>query len=116
MATIQLEGARMSLAGPEEERSPLRRQAQLSGGCWIDLYEGPWFTGKLRRLYGPVELHTAAIDDFRQGSMIVGPEAKVVTKHTHTTRLCKPKQLIPDLARFATAGKLEGLEVRRADE
>src|SRR5271155_4111639 len=77
MIAIHLPGVVMTTAGPEHRKSAARRVAKLSGGCWVDLFEGPWFTGKLRRLYGPAEIHKAAIQDFLAGSMIVGPEAKV---------------------------------------
>jgi hypothetical protein len=78
-------------------------------GCWVDVYEKPWFDGALRRLHGPAEFK----DLIRAGSLIVGPGAMVIRRGR--AGHLKPKQIIPDLTRPQFAGMMEGLQIVNAD-
>jgi hypothetical protein len=73
-------------------------------GCWIDVFEKPWFTGKLKRLRGPGRFGPLA----RAGSLIVGPTAKVLHLDAHNRPALQPRQIVPELAKPRTGGEFRG--------
>ena len=73
-------------------------------GCWIDVFEKPWFTGKLKRLRGPGRFGPLN----RAGSLIVGPTAKVLHLDAHNRPALQPRQIVPELSKPRTDGRLRG--------
>jgi hypothetical protein len=61
----------MTKAGRKSERSVNRPAPE---GCWLDIFEKPCLKGAIRRLHGPAQFPHVQC----QGSVIVGPGARVV--------------------------------------
>jgi hypothetical protein len=53
---------------PERHMRRIERLSKLN--CWMDVFEGSYFEGRMRRLFGPIR-----IAPLSAGSVIVGPEA-----------------------------------------
>jgi hypothetical protein len=97
----------MTKAGRQlRDRKP--KPVPLPDGCWVDLYEGPWFGGKLRRLRGPADF--LKTPQFR--SVIVGPQATVVEADKKRGATLRPRQIVPDAGR-RFEGKLTTIRVLR---
>jgi len=79
---------------------------QISNECWVDLYACAGFAGRLQRVYGQGKVKLPS-----EGSVIVGPGAKLVLDDA-TRQVClKPKQIVPDLADRRWKGKMKTVEV-----
>ncbi|HUB26739.1 MAG TPA: hypothetical protein VL992_15040 [Tepidisphaeraceae bacterium] len=76
---------------------------EFTSGCWVDVYACACFAGKLKRIYGPGRIRIG-----RVGSLIVGPDARVVAAGASL----RPKQLVPDLDAARWKGKLDSFEVQ----
>lgn len=77
--------------------------------CWVDVYDGPFFKGKLRRLFGPV--HIKALG----GSVVVGPGARVELrglrgKADFVMRL-EPNRIVADFAKITRGGVISQAEL-----
>jgi hypothetical protein len=73
---------------------PITRRADKE--CWLGVYESSYFSGKLRRFFGPTELPRLS-----GGSVIVGPKAKVQVVARRGQKVVmidlKPNRVIADL-------------------
>lgn len=76
---------------------------EIQSGCWVDVYACACFAGELKRLYGPTRF-TAP----RRGSMIVGPQATLISR---TGGTLGPKQIVADLADRKWRGRVGNVEV-----
>ena len=94
----------------EDEKSA----ATNTDGCWIDLFEKPWFGGRLRRLRGPAEFNEANLEGAEPGSMILGPDALVMQIDQKSLAGFRPRQIIPELDKLSIAGKLKAFHLQRA--
>ncbi len=96
---------------PKEFFMPRRRYVDKT--CWFDLFDKPYFAGKLRRNFGPVEL-----SGFSAASAVVGPDA-VVEIHGHRTgkqavvRL-EPRRVIADLDAVLRGMKIHSAKIHRS--
>jgi hypothetical protein len=88
----------------------ITKHAANAIGCWVDVYEKPWFDGTLRRLHGPAEFNEL----IHAGSLIVGTGAIVIPRGRAGN--LKPKQIIPDLTSPQFAGMMEGIEIVSVDD
>jgi hypothetical protein len=75
---------------------------EFPSGCWVDIYACACFAGKLKRIYGPGRIRVG-----RVGSLIVGPQARVVAEGANLS----PKQVVADVASPRWKGRLKSLEV-----
>jgi hypothetical protein len=72
------------------------RLARLN--CWMDVFEGSYFEGRMRRLFGPIR-----VAPLSAGSMIVGPEAsaQLIAQRRSPGRQVivrfPPRTLVPNL-------------------
>lgn len=73
-------------------------------GCWVDVFEKPWFAGKLLRLRGPGRFGPVP----RAGSVIVGPNARLIRVGEDPGDPLQPRQIIPD-----RLGKLKDFQLTR---
>lgn len=78
--------------------------------CWIDIFEGDQFMGKMRRIFGPAELKKP-----KARSVIVGPKAHVLLE---VRRGAKPtvlrldaNRLIPSLAATVRGARIAKVTV-----
>jgi hypothetical protein len=80
--------------------------------CWFDVFERPYFDGKLNRHFGPIELSSLSA-----ASVIVGPEAQVEIRGKRggkpvVVRLGS-KKLVPDFKKILKGMKIESACLRR---
>lgn len=101
----------MTTAGRKLKKQPVRLTAGLPEGCWVDVYELPWFRGRLRRLRGPGRIDDPQGNGASPGSLIVGPAAAVAVLDARRTGALRPRQIVPDLARARLAGKLKTFQI-----
>lgn len=95
---------------------PQARAARKSPvGCWVDVFDGPVFSGKLRRLRGPAQFRGLEGRAISPGSLIVGPEAVLVVQRTPKPVSLHPKQVIPEVAKTRLAGAIEDFKIVTAD-
>jgi hypothetical protein len=77
---------------------------------WVDIFESDYFTGRMRRLFGPLDLN-----QLQAGSVIVGPrttlELSVRRGGKHSVVMIQPKKLVPVLAK-SVVGEVTGARVR----
>lgn len=77
----------------------------LEKQCWMDVFESNHFTGRMRRIYGPVQFKSISA-----GSVIVGPEARVEVYGRSNGQPFKmrlePKRLVVDLAAVLKGAKI----------
>ncbi len=85
---------------------------ELLDGCWIDVFEKPWFDGKMKRLHGPGRF--GPLDEV--GSIIVGPAARVMNVDVPMSQAFKPKQLVPEMTMPKTGGKVKGFVLVAAEK
>src|SRR5207248_4861341 len=97
---------------------------EFTRGCWIDLFDSPRYSGKLRRIWGPaiylnLRSPDAQIPDpqmvVRFVSLIVGPTAYV---HLFAQRRPErgghwllPKQKLADLASLRSEPELDSIRI-----
>jgi len=96
-----------------ESRKLANYVISVPNGCWVDLYSGTYFAGRLKRIYGPGRIRVARI-----GSLIVGPEAWVVPTGRGrgvNLRPFRSRRIIPDLDTLWRKGKLKSLKVVRVN-
>lgn len=79
--------------------------------CWVDIYDAPYFGGRLHRVYGPGVFRRT----LRAGSVVVGPKAQIVAAPKGAPLALRPKQLVADLARSGLAEKLSHFQVVYAE-
>jgi hypothetical protein len=84
---------------------------EVCDGCWVDVYDRPWFAGRLRRFRGPAVFR----DTGQAGSIVVGPNASLVNLAGGQRVTLKPKQLVPNLAERPW-GKITGFALNKAGE
>ncbi len=86
----------------------------LSRQCWVDFFEGTYFLGRMRRVFGPVD-----VGEFSAQSMIVGPDARVELQACRdgkaVTLKFHPRRLIPNLCVATNGAKIKSAKVTRAD-
>ena len=93
--------------------------SEFTRGCWIDLFDSPRYTGKLRRIWGPaIYLNLRGADPqttVRFISLIVGPTAYV---HLFAQRRPErggnwllPKQKLADLATIKSDTELDSIRI-----
>jgi hypothetical protein len=90
----------------ETEPEGVAMVKNISNQCWIDLYACAGFAGRLQRFYGQGKVKLPS-----QGSVIVGPGAKLVQADATRQVRLHPKQIVPDLADRRWKGKLKEVEV-----
>lgn len=79
------------------------RGEQIAKGCWIRLYEGNNFTGRMLSVVGPADLPDVEgrVAVFGFDSAIVGPKARVTTydgeNYQDRTATLEPGKRYPDL-------------------
>jgi hypothetical protein len=82
---------------PERHMRRIERLSKLN--CWMDVFEGSYFEGRMRRLFGPIR-----IAPLSAGSVIVGPEAsaQLIAQRRGPGRQVivrfPPKTLVPNLS------------------
>jgi hypothetical protein len=107
-----LKGVAMTKAG---HKRLVRLHKLLDNGCWLDIYEGPWFTGKLRRLRGPGHVQDPHHKGRVPGSVIVGPNARVARHDLERCAALQPRQIVPEFAKQPFARKLKSVHLLAAD-
>lgn len=97
----------------EPQRKPLSATSsrygatgKIQNGCWVDFFEGPIFSGKLKRLRGPAEFGGTSRRANSPGSLIVGPQAVLVVFGIPKDVALPPKQIVADLSKTRFAGTL----------
>ena len=95
-----------------QKTAKVRLSRQLRNGCWLDIYDGPWFEGRLRRLRGPA----AKCDGRGARSAIVGPCAVVIHADGSVCKTLQPGKIIPDLVNSPLKGKLSHFSLAVAGE
>jgi hypothetical protein len=99
-------------AGRSSKNVPSRTVvSKTTSECWLDIYEAPFFGGRLRRVYGPGTFRRGV----RAGSLVVGPNARIMPIAKGETTALYPKQLVADLAKSGLAEKLAHFEVVYAE-
>lgn len=88
--------------------APIVRRTEKE--CWLDVYESSYFSGKLRRYFGPTE-----VARLTGGSVIVGPRAKVQVVGRRGSKPVmidlKPNKVIPDLAASLRGAQIDSARV-----
>ena len=88
-------------------------------GCWVDLFEGPLFSGHSLRLFGPADYVNLWVGPEEWGdearSIIVGPCAYVLCfeelNFDNSALWLAPKQRIPNVADLPTPEGLDSIRV-----
>jgi hypothetical protein len=87
------------------------RRIKPAGECWVDVFELDYFMGRMRRLFGPLDLN-----QLQARSVIVGPrttlELSVRRGGKESVVMIQPKKLVPVLAK-SVVGAVTGAKVRR---
>ena len=92
---------------------------QIIRGCWIDLFDAPRFTGKIRRIFGPALYLNLRCDDpehlVRFQSVVLGPTAYVqIFARRRPERsgmwLC-PRERLPDLNAMKNEVALDSIRI-----
>ena len=78
------------------------RHISRTNGCWVDVYDGPVFEGRLDRFNGPSDSPQSINERKKRiGSIIVGPEARAVVQWRQDNRsqhrTLGPMQIVPDV-------------------
>ncbi len=88
--------------------SPIFRKSGRD--CWVDVYDTSYFGGKLRRIFGPVDLRRMS-----GGSVIVGPGAKVQVLGRRGQKPVvinlKPNRVVPDLSASLRGSAIQSARV-----
>jgi hypothetical protein len=86
--------------------------SQPSSQCWVDIFDGDCFMGRMRRLFGPQKLR-----QLRAKSVIVGPDVTVVLTVRRQGRdsvvKLSPSKVVPDLAATVRGAKIRNAVVMR---
>jgi hypothetical protein len=98
----------MAKAGPKRR---IRLHQSFSNGCWLDIYDGPWFSGAVRRLRGPAPVLKPHHKGRMPGSVIVGPNTLVSRLDRHACTPLQPSQIIPEFAKQPFAQKLSAIRL-----
>lgn len=80
-------------------------------GCWVDFFDGPVFSGTMRRLRGPVAFPLSKRASAPPRSLIVGPDAVVVILGNTKAVKLNPNQVLPDLAKIGLSGRLDDFRI-----
>jgi hypothetical protein len=80
-------------------------------GCWVDLFEGRGFSGKVRRLHGPGEFHGPQHGGVTPRSLIVGPAAVLEAIGSPKPFTLRPRQIISDLNKPRWVGKFVAFRI-----
>jgi hypothetical protein len=91
-------------------KSPRRQPPQAPIACWLDLFERPLLGGTIRRLHGPGEFRDVQCN----GSLIVGPGARLVRRDSRSADIIGPGQVVPRLRRTLDHFELLESESRAA--
>ena len=80
----------------------------------MDLYDGPCFGGRVRRIVGPATVAPPNPPDKPAGSLIVGPEAVVFVGRQPKCIQFGPGTVLPDVTKLRGPLRLTFLQTRRA--
>ena len=100
----QLDKAEIALTPSEPDAS----------GCWMDLYDGPCFGGRVRRIVGPATVPPPNPPGKPAGSLIVGPQAVVFAGPQPKCKQFGPGTVLPDVTKLRGPLQLTFLKTRRA--
>ena len=71
-----------------------------NGGCWVDIYSGVGFSGRLRRFRGPLMIPVVGT---LAGSVVVGPGAVVSLSGPGASAALAAKSVIEDVSTLGVA-------------
>ncbi len=78
--------------------------------CWVDVFTSSFFTGSIRRFFGP-----ARLKKLPAVSLVVGPEANLRITYLRNGREevldMRPKCVVPDLSQVIGNSDVRGMEV-----
>ena len=90
-----------------------------SKGCWVDLFEGPLFSGRTIRLFGPADFVNLWVGPEKWGdevrSIVVGPCAYVLCfeelNFKHSVVWLTPNQRVASVADLPTTEELDSIRL-----
>jgi hypothetical protein len=101
------------LGRSEPGRLVAAAETQLPG-CWVDVYEGPVFGGRGRRIAGPATLDHPLDFGLTPRSLIVGPEALVFVGQQPNRKRLRPGTVLPDVKNLRGPLKLSLFQITRS--